>query len=151
MTGLSIPIETIERLHNQWPNRFSGIKDSSGDLNYCRVLAKNGNFRVFPSSEVSIIEAERSHFSGCISATANQTLEISAKAWENKHKNVNPLIIKLKELRENIAKDSLIPSIKYLVAKRTKDKNWQNVMPPFVPVNEKRQLELNSLYNRFLS
>ena len=74
MTGLTIPIEVIEKLHSQWPNRFCGIKDSSGDLDYCRALSKNKSFKVFPSSEVSISEAHISNFSGCISATANQTL-----------------------------------------------------------------------------
>ena len=57
MTGIVIPIKVISELNRQWPNRFAGIKDSSGDLNYCRALAKTPHFRVFPSSEVSISEA----------------------------------------------------------------------------------------------
>ena len=150
MTGLIIPIEVIEQLHNQWPDRFCGIKDSSGDLNYCRTLSKNKNFKVFPSSEVSISEAHISKFSGCISATANQTLFLSSKAWAKKNENVDHLVSKIKHLREEISKDSLIPSIKFLVFTRTKNKDWNNLLPPFNSLNETRQRDLISLYDKNL-
>ena len=150
MTGLIIPIEVIEQLHNQWPDRFCGIKDSSGDLNYCRTLSKNKNFKVFPSSEVSISEAHISKFSGCISATANQTLFLSSKAWAKKDENIDHLVSKIKHLREEISKESLIPSIKFLVSTRTKNKDWNNLLPPFNSLNETRQQELISLYDKNL-
>jgi len=150
MTGLIIPIEVIEQLHNQWPDRFCGIKDSSGDLNYCRTLSKNKNFKVFPSSEVSISEAHISKFSGCISATANQTLFLSSKAWAKKDENIDHLVSKIKHLREEISKESLIPSIKFLVSTRTKNKDWNNLLPPFNSLNEKRQQDLISLYDKNL-
>ena len=89
MTGINIPIKVITELHSKWPSRFAGIKDSSGDLNYCRILSKNKNFKVFPSSEISILEAHSSNFSGCISATVNQTLFLSSEAWAKKTKNIN--------------------------------------------------------------
>jgi 4-hydroxy-tetrahydrodipicolinate synthase len=151
MTGLIIPIEVIEQLHNQWPNRFCGIKDSSGDLNYCRALSKNKNFKVFPSSEVSISEAHISKFSGCISATANQTLFLSSKAWAKKNENIDYLVSKINHLREEISKDSLIPSIKFLVFTRTKNKDWNNLLPPFNSLHETRQKYLTSLYDKSLS
>ena len=151
MTGLTIPIEVIEKLHNQWPNRFCGIKDSSGDLDYCRALSKNKSFKVFPSSEVSISEAQISKFSGCISATANQTLFLSSEAWTKKHENIDHLISKIKHLREEISKDALIPSIKFLVSERTKNKDWNNLLPPFNSLNETRQQDLTSLYDKSLS
>ena len=150
MTGLIIPIEVIEQLHNQWPDRFCGIKDSSGDLNYCRTLSKNKNFKVFPSSEVSISEAHISKFSGCISATANQTLFLSSKAWAKKDENIDHLVSKIKYLREEISKESLVPSIKFLVSTRTKNKDWNNLLPPFNSLNEKRQQDLISLYDKNL-
>jgi 4-hydroxy-tetrahydrodipicolinate synthase len=150
MTGLIIPIEVIEQLHNQWPDRFCGIKDSSGDLNYCRTLSKNKNFKVFPSSEVSISEAQISKFSGCISATVNQTLFLSSKAWAKKDENIDHLVSKIKHLREEISKDSLVPSIKFLVSTRTKNKDWNNLLPPFNSLNEKRQQDLISLYDKSL-
>ena len=151
MTGLTIPIEVIEELHKRWPDRFCGIKDSSGDLNYCRILSKNENFNVFPSSEVSILEAHKSKFAGCISATANQTLFLSSKAWANKSKNIENIILQIKGFREGISKESLIPSIKYLVSKQTKNKTWQNLLPPLSPLSKDRRLELTSLHDKLFS
>ena len=151
MTGLTIPIKVIKQLHDQWPNRFCGIKDSSGDLDYCRTLAKNKSFKVFPSSEVSISEAHISNFSGCISATANQTLFLSSKAWAKKNDNIDHLISKIKHLREAISNDSLIPSIKFLVSARTKNEDWKNILPPFNYLNEARQRDLISLYDKYLT
>tara|TARA_B100000902_G_scaffold380357_1_gene415658 strand:- start:247 stop:1125 length:879 start_codon:yes stop_codon:yes gene_type:complete len=151
MTGLTIPIEVIEELHKRWPDRFSGIKDSSGDLNYCRILSKNKNFNVFPSSEVSILEAHKSKFAGCISATANQTLFLSSKAWANKSKNIENIILQIKGFREGISKESLIPSIKYLVSKQTKSKTWQNLLPPLSALSKDRRIELTSLHDKLFS
>ena len=151
MTGLTIPIKVIEKLHKQWPNRFSGIKDSSGDLNYCRVLSKNKTFKVFPSSEVSILEAHKSNFSGCISATANQTLFLSSEAWSSRSKNIDKLISKISYIRQTISKESLIPSIKHLIYTRTSDDDWRNLLPPFSEPTSERQLELQSLFDNFLS
>ena len=151
MTGLTIPIEVIEELHKRWPDRFSGIKDSSGDLNYCRILSKNENFNVFPSSEVSILEAHKSKFAGCISATANQTLILSSKAWANKSQNIEDIILQIKGFREGISKESLIPSIKYLVSKQTKNKTWQNLLPPLSPLSKDRRIELTSLHDNLFS
>ena len=148
MTGLTIPIRVIEKLQQKWSSRFSGIKDSSGDLNYCRILSKNNNFKVFPSSEVSISEAHRSKFSGCISATVNQTLYLSSNAWAKKSQNITTIISQIKEIREEISKESLIPSIKYLVSKQTKNKTWQHLLPPLSALSESRRLELDLLYNK---
>ena len=55
----------------------------------------------------------------------------------------------MKEMRDIISKEALIPSIKFLVSKKTKNKMWQNLIPPFIPLGEKRQLELTSLYTKF--
>ncbi len=151
MTGLTIPIEVIEELHKRWPDRFSGIKDSSGDLNYCRILSKNENFNVFPSSEVSILEAYKSKFAGCISATANQTLFLSSEAWANKSQNIEDIILQIKGFREGISKESLIPSIKYLVSKQTKNKTWENLLPPLSPLSKDRRIELTSLHDNLFS
>jgi 4-hydroxy-tetrahydrodipicolinate synthase len=151
LTGLTIPIEVMEQLHGQWPNRFCGIKDSSGDLDYCQTLSKNKNFKVFPSSEVSISKAQLSNFSGCISATVNQTLFLSSKAWAKKNEDIDDLISKIKSLREEISKDALIPSVKFLVSARTKNDDWKNLLPPFNSLTAKRQSDLISLHNKSLA
>ncbi len=143
LTGLTLPSSMVIDLFKNWPERFCGIKDSSGDLNYSRLLAKNKDFSVFPSSETSIREAFQSNFAGCISATVNQTSSLCARAWQNKHTDQTDLIDKIKDIRNGIASAALVPSVKFLVSKRTSEKNWLNVVPPLQKVSKKRMDELN--------
>jgi len=150
MTGLEIPIDVISRLHKTWPERFKGIEDSSGKLEYCRELTKQlPEFSVFPSSEVALDEAHKSGFAGCISATTNQTAASSAKLWANR-KNSDPhLVQKISDLRNKIAGTTLIPSIKYLVAQRTNLPLWENLLPPFCTLNQERKSDLATVVDQF--
>ena len=67
MTGVPIPVEVVARLAEASPRRFTGIKDSSGDLAYCRALVQRvPGLSVFPSSETALAEAQESGFAGCI-------------------------------------------------------------------------------------
>lgn len=147
MTGLEIPISVIERLHNEWPDRFKGIKDSSGNLDYCRQLtAALPNLAVFPSSEVSLAEAHQSGFAGCISATTNQTGHLCAKLWNDRQKPNQELVGQIEKMRNAIAGTALIPSIKYLVAKRMNAPEWEMLLPPFVALTDSRKSELDRFF-----
>lgn len=146
MTGLEIPISVITRLRAKWPERFRGIKDSSGNLAYCRELATTlAGFAVFPSSEVSLGEAHQSGFAGCISATTNQTGNLCAELWHNRATPDAELIRQIKQLRELIAGTALIPSIKYLIAQRTGQAEWEQLLPPFNTLTNDRKAELGSI------
>jgi len=149
MTGLEIPISVIERLHKMWPDRFKGIKDSSGNLQYCRDLAKSmPNLEIFPSSEVSLVEAHESGFAGCISATTNQTGALCAQLWNSREDPDPALVDQIKHIREAIAGTALIPSIKYLVGKQTGNPEWENLLPPFLTLSDERKSELNHLFKQ---
>ncbi len=149
MTGLTIPISVIERLHRFCPERFAGIKDSSGNLEYCReIAAKLPNFSVFPSSEVSLGEADESGFSGCISATTNQTASLSAKIWASRKNPDAGLVREISQLRDEIAGTALIPSIKYLVARRTRQNLWENLLPPFCALSDERKSSLTTVVDQ---
>ncbi len=138
MTGISIPVEVIADLATQLPNRFTGIKDSSSDLDYCRaIVAASSGMSVFPSSETSIDQAHSSQFAGCISATVNITASLSAEAWNARADTLpSDLMEKIAQQRTEIANAGLIPAIKYLVADRSKDPDWCNILPPFLPLDK---------------
>ena len=153
MTGLTIPTLVIDYLHKKWPKRFSGIKDSSGNLEYCRDLAiLSPDFSVFPSSEVSLGEAAASGFAGCISATVNQTAPLCAQVWAAKKAPNTDTLQEIEQLRATIASVPLIPAIKYLAAARTGHASWEQMLPPFCTLNshEKTKLQpvLEQLYGR---
>jgi len=143
MTGLTIPISVIEKLHRAWPDRFCGIKDSSGDLDYCRKLASLlPNLAVFPSAETSLGEAKRSGFAGCISATVNQTSRLCAKIWSEENVDNTPLLAEIGTIRDTISSTALIPAIKYLVGQRTGESGWETVLPPFLELSEEYKRDL---------
>ena len=132
MAGLTIPVDVIASLATMSPERFTGIKDSSGDLDYCRkILAASPSLNVFPSSETSLAEAHQSGFAGCISATVNITAPLCANVWESR---ANPSCETLKtigEQRSAIASAGLIPAIKQLVGHRSGNSDWGRCLLPF--------------------
>jgi 4-hydroxy-tetrahydrodipicolinate synthase len=133
MTGIEIPVAVIAALAKQKPTRFTGIKDSSGNLDYCRsVLAAAPDLSVFPSSETALAEAHESGFAGCISATANITAPLCAKVWENRENPDAGLLATISQQRTDIANAGLIPAIKQLVGHRSANAVWQNCLPPFM-------------------
>lgn len=148
MTGLSIPPTVVAELVQTAPERFMGIKDSSGDLDYARaVLAAAPGLAVFPSSETALQVAHRDGFAGCISATVNITNETSGALWAARVDPPADLVAKVDTQRSLIAGPYLIPSIKALLALRTGDAAWANVLPPFVPFKDVASLaaKLNAI------
>lgn len=144
MTGIEIPIAVIEHLHRRWPDRFAGIKDSSGKLEYCRQSTHLlPDLAVFPSSEVALGEAAQYGYSGCISATVNQTSRASGALWAGRENPDDALVASIRESRETIAAQPLIPAVKHLVAKRTDIAEWKNVLPPFLPLNAAQSAALD--------
>lgn len=143
MTGVPIPVDVVSRLVQSNPRRFTGIKDSSGNLDYCRKLVNRvPGIRVFPSSETVLAEAEQSGFAGCISATVNISAPLCANLCGNG--DAGGLGERIARIRADIAAHPLVPSVKYLVGRRTHDSAWERVMPPFVRVGEpaRRALDL---------
>jgi len=144
MTGLVIPVDVIGELHSLAPDRFRGIKDSSGDLDYCRsIVARAPDVAVFPSSETSLTVAAEAGFAGCISATANLSAPLCAQAWAG---DTSPeLADRIAALRAGISAQPLIPSIKYLVAQRTGIAAWEETVPPFTDLTPVQKSALDGL------
>ena len=147
LTGLPIPVDVVVRLAEAHPKRFTGIKDSSGNLDYCRKLVKRvPGLNVFPSSETVLAEAEQSGFAGCISATVNISAPLCARLVENR--DTDGLAARIAGIRVDIAANPLVPSVKYLVGKRTGNQAWERVMPPFTTVSAAARQALDLITER---
>lgn len=148
MTGINLSVDLIADLNRRAPQRFTGIKDSSGNLDYCASLvAAASKLRVFPSSETTLAGAHKTGFSGCISATANITAPICARVWSTTDATVPEDIQSLQTQREQITQCPLIPAIKYLVGQRSNNKKWEQAMPPFQPLNETQRASLDAAFS----
>lgn len=135
MTGLTIPVEVISTLARQFPDRFTGIKDSSGDLDYARAIVGLGQgLKVFPSSETVLSHARKDGFAGCISASVNITAPLCAQVWVAEHDAPEELVAEIARKRGLLAGPDLIPSIKHLVGLRSGHSAWREMVPPFLPL-----------------
>ena len=84
LSGVPYTPELVARLLAAFPTRVAGLKDSSGDLAYERLLAeRHPGFAVFPANEATLIEGRGGRFAGCVSATANLNADLCARAWRN--------------------------------------------------------------------
>jgi 4-hydroxy-tetrahydrodipicolinate synthase len=136
MTGITIPVHVIADLAARASDRFTGIKDSSGDLDYGRaVVAANSALRVFPSSETALESAAVDGFAGCISASVNITGPLAAQIWADRAAPPADLCAQIAHQRALIASPTLIAGIKYLVGARSGDARWHRVLPPFVSLS----------------
>lgn len=143
MTGISIQVEVIADLVSLAPERFTGIKDSSGNLDYCRsIVAATPSLKVFPSSETALQIAAVDGFAGCISASVNVTAPLAAEAWVRRHAPPGSVCDEIERQRDLIAGPTLIPGIKYLVGHRTGNTDWHQVLPPFTALSDAKGREL---------
>ncbi|WP_420333654.1 dihydrodipicolinate synthase family protein [Roseibium sp.] len=137
MTGITIPVDVISDLASIAPDRFAGIKDSSGDLDYCRsIVAASPALSVFPSSETALQTAVKDGFAGCISATLNLTGPLAGEVWANRETPPPAACEEIARQRSLLAGPALIASIKYLVGERTGHTEWRRVLPPFLTLSE---------------
>ena len=145
MTGFAIPEQVIADLHRIAPQRFDGIKDSSGDFDYCRRIAAGmPAVRVFPSSETSLPLAGEAGFAGCISATVNYSAPLCARLLRG-GPDAGARADEIAELRAAISAQPLIPAIKHLVARRTGESDWARPLPPFLPLSAAQMAALDHL------
>ncbi|MFD1881619.1 dihydrodipicolinate synthase family protein [Paracoccus pacificus] len=145
MTGITLSPELVAELHDARPGRFGGIKDSSGDLDYCRALvAAMPGLKVFPSAETALGTADSDRFAGCISATVNQTAPLVQKLWQGRGAAPQPTET-VGRIRGAIAGAGLIPAIKHLIGRRTGRPEWDNVVPPLVALDQATKSGLDAL------
>lgn len=137
-TGVPYPIDVVERLHAEHPDVVVGLKDSAGDLAFSRELARRlSGFHVFPGSEASLAESQRSGFTGCISATTNITGPLAQVGWRDPDSEVGrQAIADAAAIRAVLSKLPLVCSVKAALADLRSDPSWTLTAPPLRPLNE---------------
>jgi 4-hydroxy-tetrahydrodipicolinate synthase len=136
VSGVSLSIELISRLKEQYPGKFTGIKDSSGDPEWARALGArfgtdlsvlNGNDRLFSL-------ALQSGASGCITAMANLLSPLHRLVWDSFQAG-NPDEItqdKLSHAREVLDRyPPMPPVLKLLLSRIHGFADWK-VKPPLL-------------------
>ena len=136
ISGISLSLELLSRLKERYPDRFAGVKDSSGDPEWARslgarfgtdLLVLNGNDRLF---SLALQEGA----SGCITAMANLLSPLHRLVWDS-FQTGNPDEItqdKLSHAREVLDRyPPMPPVLKVLLSRIHGFSDWK-VKPPLL-------------------
>ena len=137
-SGVPISHDLIEGLLAAYPGTVAGIKDSSGDLdNMLAMCRRFPGFGVFAGSEQFLLPVLEAGGAGCISATANVTIQLCAEvlAAAKAGEDAGPLQERLSAWRLAIQSQPLIPALKAIVARSTGDDEWLPLRPPLTALD----------------
>jgi 4-hydroxy-tetrahydrodipicolinate synthase len=128
LSGVPWHVKLIRRMLDAFGTRIAGLKDSSGDLAYAREdAAISPAFKVFPSTEATLMEAREGPFAGCISATANLNADLCARAYRRGDRAALDAAVAIRKLFDG---KPLVPGVKCLIAHIHGDPDWARTMAP---------------------
>ena len=128
LSGVPYTPELVGRLIEAFPARIVGLKDSSGDLPYERLLAeRHRGFSVFPANEATLLEGRSGLFAGCISATCNLNADLCAKAWHGGDADALATAVSIRKLFDG---KPLVAGVKAGLAHIHHDPAIAQPMPP---------------------
>lgn len=130
--------ELVGRLIEAFPDVVVGLKDSSGDWNNTKTLLDAygaRGFRVFPGSEVFLLQGLRAGAVGSITATGNVNARMIRGLFDNwQSDRADAMQAEITALRKTIQARPMIPVLKAIVAHYRDDPGWSRVRPPFLPL-----------------
>jgi 4-hydroxy-tetrahydrodipicolinate synthase len=133
MSGIDMSMDLLGKLINAFPERFTGIKDSSGDLGHMlEILRRFPQFRVYSGTERLLIETLEQGSEGCISATTNYSIEDVAEVYYSYLQKTEMAIARANMLgaRKAFEGNVLACAVKAMLAVRSGIQSWKNVRPP---------------------
>jgi 4-hydroxy-tetrahydrodipicolinate synthase len=143
LCGYKFDVATIQELVKKFPKQIIGIKDST--YNIFEEL-KLKNFSILPGSETKLIKGLKIGCSGIITATCNVTAELSRKVYDDFIKDKNTMDNqKLCDVREAFDKYNLISGLHSYYS--TKDKIYNNILPPLSLLRQNDYLDLEKKLN----
>lgn len=134
LTGVAFSPSLLSRLKGSFPDKFAGVKDSSGDPEFTpsiknllgdQFLLMTGNDRFFG-------QAMQTQAGGCITALANLYSPLLRLEWDKYHRGeeIQPIQEKIDRLRSTLDKYSpYAPTLKLLLKHRFGFTDWL-VRPP---------------------
>lgn len=135
-SGVAYTPEIVAMAIEALGSRIAGIKDSSGDLPYCREIARmSDSLAVFPATEAALIEAREGLLAGCISASANLNSDLCAAAY---HKGDVAAAEKAVAIRALVAGPTIVSGVKGALSIIRDDRNIASVRPPLWPIDAER-------------
>lgn len=138
MSGINLSPSFMIRLQDKFPDRFGGLKDSSGDLAHARAMVQDLEYRlVLVGNDTLFSQALQSGASGCITAPANLISPRLRRIWDAHQKEESDpssqlYVDQAREILENYKPFPAV--IKGLLAELHNFPRWP-VQPPLSPLS----------------
>lgn len=132
MTGIHFSQALLEKLIEQYPRNFVGMKDSGGDLSHMADICKFfPGWKLFAGTEKYLLDVLRMGGAGCISATANITVQKCVEVMQNWQDERADLLQEELTGQRNIFEGlPFIGILKQCMAELRNNPQWLNVRPP---------------------
>ncbi|MBC5810345.1 MAG: dihydrodipicolinate synthase family protein [Candidatus Eremiobacteraeota bacterium] len=132
MSAVPFTPALVGRLLDAFPERITGLKDSSQDVAYEAELHRLfPAFEIFAASEAQLLDARRCGYAGCISATLNVTSALSGRVWAGEGGEATKTAQRdLAAIRGAISEFPLVPALHHMLAHACQREGWVRVMPP---------------------
>lgn len=151
MSGIDISMDLLERLIGNFPDRFTGIKDSGGDLGHMlEILRQFPHFRMYSGTERLLVETLKEGSQGCISATTNYSIRYAASVYEKymRGEDYSREMRNMLAARKAFEGKVLAAAVKGILKKSTGKANWGNLRPPLSLPDDKT---LESIFSELQS
>jgi 4-hydroxy-tetrahydrodipicolinate synthase len=138
-SAIPFSVDFFARLLKANPNKFKGVKDSSGkyenSLAYVEAFARDG-FEVYVGDDTLLRPILEKGGAGGITAASNVNCASGAVVYANWS---SPAAAAAHEVlmatRKAVISVPMIPALKTLVARNTGDERWLNIRPPHLKLN----------------
>ncbi|HUN29337.1 MAG TPA: dihydrodipicolinate synthase family protein [Alphaproteobacteria bacterium] len=128
MSGITFHPGLVDRLIAAFPGEILGMKDSSNDVALQReLLERHPDFRVFPSTEETLIEAKAYGAAGCISGSVCLWPQAAHAAYAQNDASAARAVA---QARAALSGAPLISLVRARVAQMRDDEGWLRAMPP---------------------
>jgi 4-hydroxy-tetrahydrodipicolinate synthase len=150
-SAVPVTLGLLARLLRDFPGRFRGVKDSSGDFAntsaYVREFAADG-FEVYCGDDGALQALLRAGGAGCITAASNVGSAVSAVVYENWDNDAGAAAqVTLAAIRKAVTSAPLIPALRALVAHHRGDAAWNLPRPPHLPLPDAARAALFAAFD----
>lgn len=149
LSGIPLSHSLIKKLIDDFPGIFVGIKDSSGDLEHMKKLCRTfPQFQIFAGTEKYLLPVLQAGGEGCISATANITIEECARlANQWQQESAESLQEEVTRKRTLFEGNPFSAVLKQTLAKRDHQPQWLHLRPPLDRLADNIIEEILEKYN----
>jgi 4-hydroxy-tetrahydrodipicolinate synthase len=152
VSGVPLSLNLLQRLKDAFPNRFSGLKDSSGDPVRGQELGEHfgESLLVFTGNDRLLQPSLNYHGAGCITAAANLFSRLLRSIWDAHSQGVSDEESqgKLERGRQILEEyRPFAPAIKSIMARKFGLGPWP-VRPPLIDLPPDSQVQLQANLER---